>query len=242
MISNCQPQAVPPHGDAVNSPDVEPPTVPSGGFSKKLKVLVACEYSGRVRNAFNSLGHESWSCDLLPADDNGGTHIQDSLEHVIGGGNIHWDLLIAHPPCTYLSNSGVCHLKTDPSRWEKMEDAAYFFKWILDLPIDRIAVENPVMHGHGLNIIGRKATQFVQPYMFGHMETKMTGLWLNGLMPLRPVTNLKEQTMALPANVRQRLHYLPPSPTRWKERSTTYQGIADAMAMQWGGDARGVAL
>lgn len=145
-----------------------------------MKVLVACEYSGRTREAFNALGHDAWSCDLIPSDDNSPKHIQDSLEHVIGCGNIHWDLIIAHPPCTYLSNSGVCHLKTDPDRWAKMEQAAEFFRWILDLPFDAIAVENPVMHGHALKIVGRKATQFVQPWMFGHRETKMTGLWLKG--------------------------------------------------------------
>lgn len=206
-----------------------------------MKVLIACEYSGRTRQAFNDLGHDAWSCDLLPSDDDSPKHITDSLEHVIGGGNIHWDLIIAHPPCTYLSNSGVCRLKTDPTRWQKMEEAAEFFRWILDLPVRAIAVENPVMHGHGLKIVGRKATQFVQPWMFGHKETKMTGFWLKGLMPLRAETDLKAETMALHPRERQRLLYLPPSPDRWKLRSTTYQGIASAMAVQWGGDIREVA-
>lgn len=202
---------------------------------EKLKVLVACEYSGRVREAFRALGHDAWSCDLLPADDESKYHIQGDATALLGDG---WDLLIAHPPCTYMANSGVCHLHKDPSRWDKLDDAAALFRSFLNAPIPRKAVENPVMHKYARERIGgAKPTQVIQPWMFGHKETKATCLWLDGLMPLRPTTDLKAQTMALPANQRQRLHYLPPSPTRWKERSTTFQGIANAMADQWGGPA-----
>ena len=202
----------------------------------KLKVLVACEYSGRVRDAFKALGHDAWSCDLLPTDVDG-QHIQGDAIEVSKWG---WDLMIAHPPCTYLANSGVCHLKTDPARWAMMEDGAAFFKALLDAPIPRIAVENPVMHGYAKERIGGiQQAQTVQPYHFGHMEQKATCLWLKGLLPLRHTSDLKEPTMALPSNQRQRLHYLPPSADRWKLRSTTYQGIADAMAEQWGGQVDG---
>lgn len=197
-----------------------------------MKILIACEYSGRVREAFRAKGHDAWSCDLIESEDASPYHIvSDALDVARDG----WDLLIGHPPCTYLSNSGVCHLSTDPTRWPKMEAGAAFFRALWDLPIARVCLENPVMHGHARALIGGlRPFQIVQPWMFGHMETKATGLYLRGLMPLRPTTDLKAATMSLPANVRQRLHYLPPSPDRWKERSRTYQGIADAMAEQWG--------
>jgi hypothetical protein len=146
-----------------------------------------------------------------------------------------WDLLIAHPPCTYLTNSGVTWLHKDPSRWEKLDDAATFFRNLLDAPVPRIAVENPIMHNYGKERIGGvKQTQVVQPWMFGHMEQKATCLWLKNLPPLVPTNNVKAAMDALPDNQRQRLHYLPPSADRWKLRSTTFKGIADAMADQWG--------
>ena len=196
-----------------------------------MRVLVACEYSGRVREAFRARGADAWSCDLIGSEDASPHHIIGDALAVARDG---WDLMIGHPPCTYLSNSGVCHLHTDPARWGKMADGAAFFRELWDLPIPRVCLENPVMHKHARELIGGlRPFQIVQPWMFGHMETKATGLYLRGLMPLRPTTNLKAETMALPANVRQRLHYLPPGPDRWKERSRTYQGIADAMADQW---------
>jgi len=147
-----------------------------------------------------------------------------------------WDLMVAHPPCTYLTNSGVCHLHKDAARWPKLFDAAEFFAAMISAQIPRIAVENPIMHKYARRLTGAgKATQIVQPWMFGHTEQKATGLWLKGLMPLRETNNVRTEMMALPINERQRLHYLPPSADRWKLRSTTYQGIANAMAMQWGG-------
>ena len=200
-----------------------------------MRVLVACEYSATVRDAFRALGHDAWSCDILPTDGDPRWHIEgDALEAVYGGG--HWDLMIAHPPCTYMTNAGVTWLHKDPTRWAKLDEGAAFFKALWDAPIQRIAIENPVMHKYAKERIGgMQQTQTIQPYQFGHMEQKATCLWLKGLMPLRPTTDLKAETKALPDNQRQRLHYLPPSADRWKLRSTTFKGIADAMADQWGG-------
>ena len=198
-----------------------------------MKVLIACEYSGRVRDAFRKLGHDAMSCDLLESDSHiPGCHYQGDVFDIINDG---WDLMIAHPPCTYLSNSGVCHLHKDPSRWPKLFDGAAFFKKLLEANIPKIAIENPIMHGYAKTLIGGiKQTQIVQPWMFGHTEQKATCLWLKGLTPLTETNNVKAEMMLLPKNERERLHYLPPSPDRWKIRSTTYQGIADAMSDQWG--------
>lgn len=204
-----------------------------------MKVLVACEYSGRVREAFRAKGHDAYSCDLLPADDNSPYHIQGDVLPLLKNG---WDLLIAHPPCTYLTNAGVCHLYAggkgskvrDEQRWQNMEEGAEFFKQFLDAPVDKIAVENPIMHGYAKEIIGQKQTQCVQPWMFGHMEQKATCLWLKNLPPLVETNNVKAAMLDLPKKERQRLHYLSPGPDRWKERSATFEGIAKAMADQWG--------
>ena len=196
-----------------------------------MRVLVACEFSGKVREAFRKLGHDAWSCDLLPSDDNSKYHIQDDvLKHLNDG----WDLMIAHPPCTFLTNAGVTWLHRKPGRWEDMQDGAEFFKKLLNAPIPLIAVENPIMHKYAAEIIGRRQDQVLQPYMFGHLERKATCLWLKNLPQLKETNNVKEEMMKLPKNKQQRLHYLPPSKDRWKLRSTTYQGIADAMAEQWG--------
>lgn len=196
-----------------------------------MRVLVACEYSGTVRDAFIAKGHEAWSVDLLPTDSEG-PHIQgDVLERLTW---THWDLMIAHPPCTYLSNSGVTWLHRQEGRWDKMREGAEFFKALKDASIDKICIENPIMHKYAKEIIGGTQTQIVQPWMFGHTEQKATCLWLKNLPPLVPTDNVKEEMMQLPDKERQRLHYLPPSKDRWKIRSTTFQGIADAMAEQWG--------
>lgn len=200
-----------------------------------MRVLVACEYSGTVRRAFAAQGHDAWSCDLLPADDNSPHHKQDDVLNVLHDGE--WDLMIAHPPCTYLTNAGVRHLHSIPSRngvitkvhgeerWQAMRESAAFFRQLLDAPIPRIAVENPIPHGYAVAEIGRKYDQKVQPWMFGHGETKATCLWLKNLPPLVP-TDIVEGREA-------RIHKMPPSPDRWKLRSVTYQGIAEAMAAQW---------
>lgn len=196
-----------------------------------MRVLVACEYSGRVREAFRKMGHDAWSCDLLPADDNSPYHYQGDVFDIINNG---WDMMIAHPPCTYLTNAGVTWLYRKEGRWEQMRDGAEFFKKLLNADIPLIAIENPIMHKYAVEIIGRRQDQVIQPWMFGHMERKATCLWLKGLPPLVEANNVKEEMSLLPKNVQQRLHYLPPSKDRWKLRSETYQGIADAMGSQWG--------
>lgn len=196
-----------------------------------MKVLIACEYSGVVRDAFTRAGHWAVSCDILPSESPGWHYMGDVLDCLSDG----WDLMIAHPPCTYLTNAGVTWLHKDPSRWSKLDDGAAFFKQLLDAPIPRIAIENPIMHKYARERIGNvKQTQVIQPWMFGHTEQKATCLWLKNLPALVPTDNVKDQMMKLPKNQRERLHYLPPSADRWKIRSTTFKGIAQAMADQWG--------
>jgi len=188
-----------------------------------MKVLVACEESQTVCKAFREKGHEAFSCDVLPCS--GGKpewHIQDDvLKHL----DENWDLMIAHPPCTRLCNSGVCWLEKR-NLWKDMEDGAKFFKKLLDADIPLIAVENPIPHKYALEIIGRKYNQLIQPWMFGHGETKATCFWLKDLPKLK-ATKLVEGR-------NQRLHKLPPTKDRGMLRSKTFQGIADAMAEQWG--------
>ena len=196
----------------------------------KMKVLIACEYSGTVRDAFIAKGHDAVSCDLLPTD-TPGPHYQGDVFDVINNG---FDLMVAHPPCTYLANSGVSHLHKDAKRWLDLFDGAVFFKKLLNADIPRIAIENPIMHKYAKTLIGDvRQSQVVQPWMFGHTEQKATCLWIKGLPNLEETDNVKEEMDKLPKNQRERLHYLPPGPDRWKLRSTTYQGLADAMADQW---------
>ena len=185
-----------------------------------MRVIVACEYSGRVREAFRKLGHDAWSCDILESEDDSEFHIQTRIEDIINDG---WDLMIAHPPCTHLAVSGARHFKAKQESGVQQE-ALEFVRLLLEADIPKIALENPI------SIISskiRKPDQIIQPWQFGHGETKATCLWLKGLPKLVP-TNIVEGR-------EQRIHKMPPSPTRWKERSRTYQGIADAMARQWGG-------
>lgn len=198
-----------------------------------MRVVVACEFSGTVRRAFEKRGHFAMSCDLLPADDGSPRHSQEDIFEFLKRTGP-WDLMIAHPPCTYLTNAGVCWLKKDAQRKSLMEAGARFFKSLLDFNIPRIAVENPIMHKYAIEIIGRRQDQVVQPWMFGHKEKKATCLWLKNLPKLVPTSNLKAETDALPKHISQRIHYASPGPDRWKLRSTTFQGIADAMAEQWG--------
>jgi len=200
-----------------------------------MKILVACEFSGTVRDAFKAKGHDAWSCDLLPTEKKG-QHIQGDVLSIINEG---WDMMIAHPPCTYLTNAGVTWLYNKDKtknlpRWDSMREGAEFFKKLLNAPIAKIAVENPIMHKYAKEIIGVNQNQVVQPYMFGHQERKATCLWLKNLPELKETNNVKEKMKSLPKNQQQRLHYLPPSEDRWKLRSLTYQGIANAMAAQWG--------
>ena len=181
-----------------------------------MKVLIACEYSGKVRDAFRDKGHDAWSCDLLPTDVEG-QHIQGDVLEVLDQG---WDLMIAHPPCTHLAVSGARWFK---DKQQEQIEALDFVSALLNAPINKIALENPI------SVIStkiRKPDQIVQPWQHGHGETKATCLWLKGLPKLKP-TNIVEGRKA-------RIHMMPPSKDRWKLRSETYTGIAKAMADQWG--------
>lgn len=194
-----------------------------------MRVLVACEFSGIVRRAFELAGHDAWSCDFLPAEDGSAKHIQGDVHDWLDAG---WDLMIAHPPCTYLCRAGwrwvnapdssVEPLKGAPRRQASVEAAAFFYT-LLSAPIPKIAIENPRPIRHvGLP----RYTQVIQPWQFGHPEIKATCLWLKALPPLMPTAIVEGRT--------GRVHREPPSPDRWKNRSRTYEGIADAMAVQWG--------
>ena len=181
-----------------------------------MRVLVACEFSGVVRDAFRAKGHDAWSCDLLPTERTG-NHIQGDVLDVLKNA---WDLMIAFPPCTHLASSGA---RWFAAKRKEQAEAIAFFKALWKAPIERIAIENPIgiMSTHL-----RKPDQIIQPWQFGHGETKATCLWLKNLPKLQP-TNI------VPGRV-PRVHHESPSPDRWKRRSITYKGIADAMADQWG--------
>ena len=199
-----------------------------------MKVLVACEYSGTVRNAFLDRGHDAWSCDLLPSEDGSNRHIIGDARDLLNDG---WDLMVAHPPCTRLCNSGVRWLSTPPpgktadQMQAELEAGADLFSAFWNAPIERVAIENPVMHRHAKALIVnyREPAQSVQPWQFGHGECKRTCLWLRNLPPLTPTRIVEGRE--------QRVHRMPPSAERWKERSRFFPGIADAMADQWGGYA-----
>jgi hypothetical protein len=195
-----------------------------------MRVLVACEYSGTVRDAFLARGHDAMSCDLLPTDAPG-PHYQGDVCDILGDG---WDLMIAHPPCTYLCSSGLHWNKRVPGRAQMTEDALDFVRLLLEAPIPRIALENPI------GCIGtriRKANQTIQPWQFGHDASKATCLWLKNLPLLTPTAIVEPRI----ANGKKRWanqtdsgqNRLPPSDDRWKIRSETYVGIAEAMANQW---------
>jgi len=193
-----------------------------------MRVLVACEYSGRVRQAFIKIGHDAWSCDLLDSDDNSEHHIKGDVLSVIDDG---WDLMIAHPPCTYLSVSGM-HWTTRGLRDPQLtEDALDFVRLLMNAPIDKICIENPV------SIISsriRKPDQIVQPWWFGDDASKKTCLWLKNLPLLVETNRLPGDGKTRRANqTATGQNKLAPSKDRWKERSKTYQGIATAMAKQW---------
>jgi hypothetical protein len=194
-------------------------------------VLIACEFSGIVRDAFRAKGYDAWSCDLLPCERDSKYHLQGDVRLFLQEG---WKLLIAHPPCTYLCNSGVRWLNdsTNSARWAAMEDAAQFFKEMLDAPIPRIAVENPIMHGYALRLIGTRYSQIIQPWQFGHRETKATCLWLKGLRPLVPTDVVGPPPRNAARGTWNRVHRCSPGPERWRERSRTLLGIAEAMT-QW---------
>lgn len=197
-----------------------------------MKVLIACEFSGTVRDAFIRAGHDAMSCDLLPTE-SPGPHYQGDVRDIISSG---WDLMVAHPPCTYLCSSGLHWNKRRPERERETEIALEFVRLLMGAPIPRIAIENPI---GCISSRIRKPVQIIQPWQFGHPESKATCLWLKGLPALKP-TNV----LATPATGRWNnqtmsgQNKISPSQARWKLRSKTYQGIADAMASQWGKEAR----
>jgi hypothetical protein len=216
--------------DSLWSWGLQEPTLPV-----PLRVLVACEYSGAVRDAFRALGHHAVSCDLLPSDAEG-PHYQGDVSDILGAG---WDMMIAHPPCTYLSVSGMHWTRRGLRDPQLTEDALNFVRLLMEAPIGRIAVENPV------SVISsrvRKPDQIIQPWQYGHDASKSTCLWLKGL-PLLTPTQIVEPRIV---DGRKRWgnqtdsgqNRLGPSDDRWKIRSETFSGIALAMAQQWGGDAR----
>jgi len=195
-----------------------------------MRILVACEYSGVVRDAFLKAGHYALSCDLFPCDSpNSGDHFQGDVTEIL---DHDWDLMIAHPPCTHLAVSGAKFFAQKKASGVQ-DQALDFVTRLLEAPIPKIALENPI------SIIStriRKPDQIVQPWWFGHMEQKSTCLWLKNLPPLEKTNDVKQEMMTLPKNQRERMFYLPPSVDRWKIRSKTYSGLAQAMAAQWGVD------
>lgn len=191
-----------------------------------MRVLVACEFSGVVRDAFRARGHDAWSCDLLPTEQSG-PHLQWDIAELLDWPNsllnacgIPWDLMVAHPPCTHLTRAGDRWYANSPER----EQAVEFVRTLATAPIPRIAIENP---RGALSRLWRKPDQVIQPWMFGHGETKATCLWLKNLPPLMATAPVEGRE--------PRVHYAAPGPDRWKERSRTLAGIAAAMADQWGG-------
>lgn len=181
-----------------------------------MRVLVACEFSGIVRDAFENKGHEATSCDLLPSE-RFGEHIQGNVLHHLDEG---WDLMIAHPPCTHLAVSGARWFK---DKQQEQKEAIDFFMALVNAPIPKICVENPISI---MSTVYRKPDQIIQPWMFGHGETKATCLWLKGLPKLHPTEIVEGR--------QPRVHYESPGKDRWKNRSRTLTGIAEAMATQWG--------
>ena len=192
-----------------------------------MRVLIACEYSGVTRRAFAARGHDVMSCDLLGSEDNSPYHYQGDIRDMFVQP---WDLMIAHPPCTDIAVSGAKWFREKIADG-RQERALDFVRFLMTQDIPRIAIENPV------SVISskiRKPDQIVQPWMFGHKEQKATCLWLKGLPKLQATNDVKAEMMLLPKRERERLHYLPQSPTRWKDRSRTFAGIAEAFAEQWG--------
>ncbi len=205
------------------------------------RVLVACEYSGTVRRAFAALGHDAWSCDLLPSEDRSNKHIVGDVRDILDDG---WDLMaVMHPPCTVLCYSGVKHLyiggrrengRYEP-RWQALDEAAAFYRALRNAPIPRKAIENPIMHRYAVHLTGRGSVQYIQPWQFGHPVFKKTGLELIGLPQLKSTNRLTPPRYGTEEYKRwSSIFRAAPGPDRWKDRSRTFDGIAAAMADQWG--------
>ena len=193
-----------------------------------MRVLIACEFSGVVREAFRKKGHDAWSCDILPSSDNSKFHLQKDVRDI---DLKDYDRMVAHPPCTFMCNSGVTWLKKDDSRWDDLREAHEFFMYLWNADVKYICIENPIPHRYALL---PKYTQIIQPYEFGHPERKATCLWLKNLPKLRGTDDVRTEMDKLPKNQQQRIHYMPPGKNRGLERSVTFTGIAKAMADQWG--------
>ena len=187
-----------------------------------MKVLIACEFSGIVREAFKAKGHDAWSCDLLPTE-KPGRHVQGDVLDILGD---EWDLMVAHPPCTHLAVSGARWFK---DKQKEQKEAIDFFMALVNAPISKIAIENPVSI---MSSMYRMPDQIIQPWMFGHPETKATCLWLKGLPKLLPTAGFFDRRFV--KGREQRVFKEPPSPDRWKNRSRTLPMIGAAMADQWG--------
>ena len=202
-----------------------------------MKVLVACEYSAVVREEFEKLGHDAMSCDLLDSEKPGKHHKGDVIAYLHTVPDGYFDLIIAHPECTKLCVSGNSTYGVGMRKHQERIDSAAWTEMFWNLckrKARRVGFENPV--GVLARFTSIPKAQYIQPYQFGHLEQKKTGLHLHNLPPLKETNNVYEEMMNLPKNVRERMHYMPPGPNRWKERSRTYQGIANAFASQWGGD------
>ena len=204
-----------------------------------MRVLIACEYSGRVRDEFRKAGHDAWSCDIIPSESHSDYHIQGDVLKEIQPGR--WDMMIAHPPCTRLANSGVRWLSSPPKGktldeiWSEFEEAVGFYLALRNAPIPKKCIENPVMHRHAREKLGSFERQVVQPWWFGDETFKATGYELHGLPELRPTDMLTPPEKGTDKHKEWSwVHRCPPGPDRWKIRSITPIGIAKAMASQWG--------
>jgi hypothetical protein len=197
-----------------------------------LNVLIGCEFSGTVREAFRALGHNAYSCDLLPDDNDSVYHMEwDVLDAIT---DWQWDIIILHPPCTALAVSGNRHYGTGMLKYQERLDAVRWTQELWETAIEysgHVALENPVGVLPRLSSLPKPS--YIQPYQFGHKEQKKTGLTLHNLPALETTDDVYEEMMKLTIQERQRIHYLPPSKDRWKIRSTTYTGVAEAMALQW---------
>lgn len=216
---------------------------------RKLNIIVACEFSGMVRDSFLDLGHNAISCDLLPCESvkytNPQLHYQGNVLDILTEHPLThqpYDLMIAHPPCTFMTNAGVrwLYIKDEQgntirneSRWSNLNKAATFFLQLYNAPIPHICIENPIMHKHAKQLIGVEQSQIIQPWMFNHLENKATCLWLRNLPFLKETNNVKHLMKGLPKSQTDKCHYMAPSADRSKLRSITYQGIAHAIATQY---------
>lgn len=196
-----------------------------------MRILIACEFSGRVRDASIARGHDAISCDFLESE-SPGPHFQGDVRSILYE---KWDMIIAFPPCTYLAHSGIQWLKKEEARWGKMLEAVEFFNLFQASSCSRVCIENPIMHSHAKSrLLISDYNQKIQPYFFGHLEKKSTCLWLKGLPKLKVTNNVERQILALRDNSSQAVHWHGQSKDRWRNRSRTYLGIAKAMADQWG--------